>query len=213
MPRLPRSAVLALVLALAIVIAVTALLSASSKRGSTDAASAPTSSGFDGAALPDAPTAPAFTLLDQAGRSVPLASYRGSVVVLAFLYADCGPACTLVAQQVRGALDDLQSRPQVLFVSVNPAADTPARVRSFLQSVSLAGRVRYLSAPAPALAAVWRDYHVVTPHAGRTDFERALSVLLIDARGRERVLFQQEQLTPESLAHDIGRLQEAPNPG
>jgi hypothetical protein len=32
-------------------------------------------------------------------------------------------------------------------------------------------------------------------------------VLLLDRAGRERVLFGIEQLTPESLAHDIGKLQ------
>jgi hypothetical protein len=48
---------------------------------------------------------------------------------------------------------------------------------------------------------------VVTPAAGRAAFERSASVLLIDGRGLERVIYQQEQLTPESLAHDIRSLQ------
>jgi protein SCO1/2 len=206
MPRPTRNIALALVLAAALAVAVAAVLHASSHQGSTGAVLAPSGSPFEGAALPGAPAAPAFALVDEAGHGVTLASYRGSVVLLAFLYAGCGPACTVVAQQVRGALDDLQSPPPVLFVSVNPVADSPSRVRSFLRSVSLLGRVRYLSRPARALPRVWREYHVVTPDAGHAAFERALSVLLIDASGRERVLFQQEQMTPESLAHDIGRL-------
>jgi cytochrome oxidase Cu insertion factor (SCO1/SenC/PrrC family) len=206
MPRPTRSIALALALAVALAVAVAAVLVSSSHHGSSGAVLAPPGSAFDGAALPGAPAAPAFALVDEGGRRVTLASYRGSVVVLAFLYAGCGPACTVVAQQVRGALDDLHSPPPVLFVSVNPVADSPPRVRAFLRSVSLLGRVRYLSGPARALPGVWREYHVVTPNAGQAAFERALSVLLIDASGRERVLFQQEQLTPESLAHDIGRL-------
>jgi hypothetical protein len=32
-------------------------------------------------------------------------------------------------------------------------------------------------------------------------------VVLIDAKGDERVLYGPEQLTPEALAHDIGRLE------
>jgi hypothetical protein len=31
-------------------------------------------------------------------------------------------------------------------------------------------------------------------------------VILIDAKGRERVVFGAEQLTPDALAHDIRRL-------
>jgi len=45
---------------------------------------------------------------------------------------------------------------------------------------------------------------------GRAAFDNYASVLLLDSSGRERVLFQSEQLTPESLAHDIRRLQSQP---
>jgi protein SCO1/2 len=163
--------------------------------------------GFDGAPFPPGTQARGFTLTDQDARPVSLASYRGQVVVLAFLYSDCAPACVLIAQQIRGALDHLPRPVPVLIVSVDPAADTPARVRAFLASVALTGRVRYLTGPAAALPAIWRAYRITTPAAGRASFEAAASVFLIDARGHERVIYQQEQLTPESLVHDIGRLQ------
>jgi hypothetical protein len=48
---------------------------------------------------------------------------------------------------------------------------------------------------------------VVPASAGRAAFERAAAVLLLDGQGRERVVFGQEQLTPESLSHDIRKLQ------
>ena len=43
--------------------------------------------------------------------------------------------------------------------------------------------------------------------AGAAAFAAAAEVRLLDAQGRERVVFGSEQLTPEALAHDIGRLQ------
>lgn len=162
---------------------------------------------FAGAELTSAPPAPDFTLSDTQGRSVRLASYRGRVVVLSFLYAACGPACTLIAQQIRGALDQLGRGVPVLFVSVAPAAERAPRVAAFLAGVSLGGRVRYLIGPRSALPAVWRAYGVRTPSGGRAAFEERATVLLIDRAGRERVAYQQGQLTPESLAHDIGRLE------
>jgi protein SCO1/2 len=162
---------------------------------------------FDGAALTQPPQAPGFTLTDLEGRRVSLSSLRGRVVVLAFLDSACAPGCVLVAQQIRGALDELAKAPAVLLVSVDPAADTPARVRGFLRAVSLDGRVRYLAGPAAALRGVWREYRIVSPHDGRAAFERALTVVLVDRQGRERVLYQPEQLTPEALAHDIRALE------
>ena len=43
--------------------------------------------------------------------------------------------------------------------------------------------------------------------AGPATFSSYAFVMLVDASGRERVLFESEQLTPESLSHDIRVLQ------
>jgi protein SCO1/2 len=168
------------------------------------------SSQFDGAALPTAPVAPAFNLVDQSGRRVTLAGERGEVSVLAFLSSKCGAPCVVIAQQIRGALDQLPHPPHVLLISADPRADTPASVRRFLAEVSLTARVQYLTGPSASLRRIWRAYRVTPAAAGRTAFARRAVVLVIDARGRERVLFGPEQLTPEALAHDIGKLDGEP---
>lgn len=181
--------------------------SSSSSSSAQQISSANSDTGFDGAALPGALPAANFTLRDQRGRQVSLRDYRGQVVVIAFLYSTCGSPCVLIAQQIRGALDELPHPVPVLIVSADPAADTPARVARFLSEVSLTGRVEYLTGPPSRLAPIWRAYHVRPASAGRAAFEEYASVLLIDGRGAERVLFQSEQLTPEGISHDIGRLQ------
>ena len=209
-----RTRVLVLVAATAVVVAaaLTLLLGrpSSPPGGVTGqgAASVGTSAGdgFAGAALPAGGPVHDFTLADQSGRPVSLASFRGRATVLAFLSSTCGAACTLIAQQIRGALDELAHPPPVLLISVDPAGDTPARVDRFLQAVSLAGRVRYLTGPCRALRAVWRAYGVRPLSSGRGAFERAASVMLLDRAGHERVIFGLEQLTPEGLAHDIRKL-------
>jgi cytochrome oxidase Cu insertion factor (SCO1/SenC/PrrC family) len=127
--------------------------------------------------------------------------------VLAFLYSRCGASCVVIAQQIRGALDELPRPVPVLMVSADPAADTRASVGHFLDQVSLSGRVRFLTGPLGQLRSVWRAYRIAPAVRGRAAFERNPAVLLLDGRGRERVLFGLEQLTPESLAHDIRKLQ------
>ncbi|HEY4429038.1 MAG TPA: SCO family protein [Solirubrobacteraceae bacterium] len=209
MLRRPQLALLgtATVLVLALTVVVLVRGSAGGGAKGTRTALAAPGSGFDGAALPGGGTAPDFTLTDQLGRRVSPAGSRGGVTVIAFLYSTCGATCVVIAQQIRGALDELRNQPAVLLVSADPATDTPARVRRFLDQVSLSGRVHYLTGPAQRLRAVWRAYRIEPAGAGRATFERTASVLLLDRLGRERVLFGLEQLTPEALAHDIGRLQ------
>lgn len=162
---------------------------------------------FDGAALPTDIPAPGFALTDQRGRRVTLSGYRGQVVILTFLSVTPTGASPLIAQQIRGALDDLGRPVPALAISAYPAADTPARVRSFLAAASLDGRMEYLTGKPARLRPIWRAYRVTPMSAGRAAFERAASVILIDPHGRERVLFGVEQLTPEGLAHDVRRLQ------
>ena len=180
----------------------------SSEHGSSAAgslvvpASGPASK-FAGAALPANITAPPFTLRNQEGRSVSLTQYRGHVVVLTFLYPTCGGACVLIAQQIRGALDELGMRVPVLIVSADRASDSPARVRRFLAEAALSGRAQYLSGTPAQLQHLWTAYSVKPASDGARVFKEYASVLLIDPSGSERVVFESEQLTPESLSHDI----------
>ncbi len=115
----------------------------------------------------------------------------------------------LVADQVRGALDELEGSrsPSTIFVSTDPEADTRASVSRFLDETSLTGRVEYLTGTTRQLRAVWRAYGVAPVSAGRTASEAQAPVLLIDRTGIERVGFSPEQITAEGLAHDIGKLQ------
>jgi protein SCO1 len=208
--RRGRALASGLALAAATLALVAALAGCSSGSASSSPATAPRpvtgDSGFDGAALP--PGAPhEFTLTDQYGRRVSLRDFRGQVAVLTFLSPTCGRLCVLIAQQIRGALDELGGKPvPVLIVSANPAANDPARVRRFLATVSLTGRALYLSGSPASLRRVWRAYGL-TAHGDAVQLESSATVILLDRSGRERVLYGVEQLTPEALAHDIGRLQ------
>jgi protein SCO1/2 len=214
MPKRLPLAPLALAAAVAVALAVAAILAVSPGHGSSSpqsASSATVPPGFDGAALPGDVSAPDFTLTDQNGRPVSLSGYRGEVVVLTFLYSTCGATCILIAQQIRGALNELSDEraraPAVLIVSADPAADSPAHVARFLSEVSLTGRVRYLTGPLARLRSIWRAYRIRPASVGAREFDNYAELLLLDGRGRERVLFEPEVLTPEALAHDIGKLE------
>jgi protein SCO1/2 len=212
-PRRPGSARPSLagaLLALALAGALAACAGCGSSGGSpsTPAADAPPADGFYGGLLPAGLRPHPFTLTDQYGRHVSLSRFRGRIAILAFLYSTSQPAA-LIAQQIRGALDELEPEtPPVtaLAISVDPAADTPARVRAFLRATGLSGRLQYLTGSPAQLRAVWRAYRVVPASAGAGAYERGAFVLLLDSTGAERVELSLEELTPEALAHDVRRL-------
>jgi protein SCO1 len=163
---------------------------------------------FDGASLPPRLHAHRFTLTDQNAESVSLEGSRGRPRLLAFLSAS-KRGSLLVAQQIRGALDELgagdASRLTVLIVSIERSTDH-AQVERFLQQAGLTGRVRFLTGPPARLKAIWSAYGIVPAAAGEAAFLSSTPIFLVDRAGLERVGFPVEQLTPEGLAHDLHAL-------
>ena len=204
--RPAKSLVGGLVVALLLAVALTGCDSTSSPTASISAVQTG-AGGFAGAALPSGFAAPVLTLRDQTRHRVSLAGLRGRVAIVTFISTRCGAPCKVIAQQIRGALDDLSAPVPTLIVSADPAADTPGSVRRFLSRAGLLGRVRYLTGTLAQLQVAWRAFHVAPASAARGAFGRSAPVYVFDRAGRARVIFQLEQLTPEGLAHDVRAVQ------
>lgn len=97
--------------------------------------------------LPDPWPAAPLALFDPEGRPVTSDSLRGSVVALFFGYTNCPDVCPVTLARL-GALQQrgVDGGPplRVVFVSVDPDRDTPARLAEFVGS--LPGDVLALSA-------------------------------------------------------------------
>ncbi|RMH22422.1 MAG: SCO family protein [Gemmatimonadetes bacterium] len=141
----------------------------------TRAAPGPSAVSFTPA--PERP-APAFTLTAHSGERVRLDDFRGRGVVLFFGYTHCPDVCPLTLAHLTRGLADLGEGAgdvQVLFVTVDPARDTPDRLAEYLASfdpriVGLTGSPaeveRVLSAYGVAAEAILRhgeDGEAVTP--------------------------------------------------
>jgi protein SCO1/2 len=161
------------------------------------------STGFAGALRPPGAVAPPFRLLDEDGKAISMDAYRGRPVIMTFIYSHCDDVCPGQVQTIRGALDQLGHDVPVLGVSVDPANDTAASARRFINEQRMTGRMRFVLGSAAALAPVWKGYGIM-PQRGTLD--HSAYVVLVDGRGDQRIGWPADRLTPEGLAHDLRAL-------
>jgi cytochrome oxidase Cu insertion factor (SCO1/SenC/PrrC family) len=114
--------------------------------------------------------APGFTLTDQHGRTVTLASLKGRTVVLAFLDPVCTSDCPIEAQELKAAAAALGPDAKVTFVAINanPTYRSIAALQAFDEREGLADESRwlYLTGSTAALQAAWNAYGVVVTSPG-----------------------------------------------
>ena len=130
--------------------------------------------------------APGFTLTDQFGRKVSLASFRGRVVVLAFNDSQCTTICPLTTTtmvEAKAMLGRAGADVALLGVNANPEATAVRWVRAYSEAHGMLHQWQFLTGSVGQLRPVWRAYHIEAQvDAGQIDHTPALEV--IDARGR-----------------------------
>jgi protein SCO1/2 len=166
--------------------------------------------GWYGAEAPPGIRRRDFTLENQDGRTVSLAADRGKVVVLTFMYSTCLDSCPATAQTIRLALNDLGGRVKglpVYAVSVDPVQDSPKNTKNFLLKQSLTGRMDFLRGTQTQLAPVWKQYAVRQQKPGTKQSDsHSVGIYIIGRDGKQRVRLDVDTVTPEALAHDLGRV-------
>jgi len=155
---------------------------------------------FEGATLPAGLRAPDFALTDQDGGPISMRALRGRPVVVTFLYTTCEETCPTQAQQIKGAFAELGTDFPAIAVAVDPARDTPARARAFLAEQRMTGRLDFALGTRAELEPVWEGF---AAEPQRDDLEHTGRLVLVDARGVQRVSFPIDQVTPDRIAHDL----------
>jgi len=138
--------------------------------------------------------APAFTLTDQRGHTMSLASLRGKVVVLEFMDPHCTDICPIVSQEFVDAYHELGARSgKVVFAAIN-VNQYHASVRDMVaysaqHQMSTIPSWHFFTGSRPALQTAWRDYNIqVQAPNPDADIIHTSAVYFIDARGAERYL-------------------------
>ncbi len=98
---------------------------------------------------------PPLRLLDQAGDTIRLEQYAGRPVVVAFVYGHCETVCPVIVHDLIEATARLGAKaPELLFVTLDPWRDTPARLPTIAAAWELVSGMHLLSADVPQVEAV-----------------------------------------------------------
>ncbi len=142
------------------------------------------------------------------GKMVTAADYRGKVVALFFGYSNCPDVCPLTLANLAEATARLGAKAggvRVLFVSVDPDRDTPARLKAY--AGAFAPQVDALRGSANAIADTARRYRVAYSVTKGPPYEVSHSgaVFFFDATGRVRLVTTRTD-DIDGMAADLARL-------
>ncbi len=152
-----------------------------------------------------------FALTDATGKPRTLADFRGKAVVIFFGYTQCPDVCPTTLAALAEAMKQLgpdADRVQVLFVTIDPARDTPALLSQYVPAFD--ARFLGLYGDDEATQKVAREFKIIyqkqpgsTPDTYTMD--HSAGTYIFDPQGRLR-LFVNHGQGPEVFAHDLREL-------
>ncbi|MDO9468618.1 MAG: SCO family protein [Thiobacillus sp.] len=149
-----------------------------------------------------------FKLTDHHGQVRELADFRGKVVAVFFGYVHCPDVCPTTLSDFARALEQLDAgaeQVQVIFVTVDPARDTPDVLKTFVPAFNPGFLGMY--AEEAALRELAKEFKVVyqkTSVKGADDYliDHSAGTYVFDQQGNLRLLMSYGS-SPDAIAHDL----------
>lgn len=173
--------------------------------------SAPNAPVFQGTDITGVDWGRDFNLVDHNGQRRTLADFRGKVVVLFFGYTHCPDVCPTTMAELATTLKQLGTRAdkvQVLFVTLDPARDTPEVLKQYVPSFNptFLGLTGTESEIAQAAGAFKVFYQKQKSEGGKAyTLDHSANTFLFDTTGRLRLMYG-FGTAPEKIVSDINRL-------
>jgi protein SCO1/2 len=147
----------------------------------------------------------ALDLIDQRGQRFALARMAGRPVLVFFGFTHCGSTCPLALATARELLRAAPpgDAPAVVFVTLDPLADQPEQLRTFVERID--ARIVALTGSPQQIEQAAERYGVgVRGHAGA--LEHSSMFYLLDGAARVRRVYP-HTTTAAALLADVRRLQ------
>ncbi len=152
-----------------------------------------------------------FSLTDDNGKAVTAADFAGKTNLLYFGYTHCPDVCPLTLTHLHMVMQRLGAQAagvHVLFVSVDPARDTPALLHQYVNAFD--PRITGLSGTPDQIQTLAKRYRVAfnreaTKPDGSYDVSHSSGIYIFDASGRARLLATSAD-SVDAIVHDLRAL-------
>lgn len=153
-----------------------------------------------------------FRLTDENGDTVTEQAYRGKATAVFFGFTHCPDICPVTMGTLRAAIarlpEEWREDVQVLFVSVDPQRDDPARLAEYTESFG--PQFIGLTSDEDTLKALTKRYRATFSYGepdehGNYEVSHPSAVYVFDSRGRARLLMRTSDPV-DAIAHDFARL-------
>ena len=161
--------------------------------------------------LPMIGPAPPFALTSSNDRRVTLAELRGKVLALTFVFTTCSNSCPILTATMadigRALGSDFGPRVAFVAISVDPANDTPARLRDYAAAhrADVPGWFFLTGAPGD-IDAVVRRYGAYAKKSASGSVDHLFLTSLIDRAGMLRVQYLGVRFDPREMQRDLQML-------
>lgn len=153
-----------------------------------------------------------FKLTADNGQPVTGASFHGHTVLVYFGYTHCPDVCPETMARLMQVMSDLGHDAQnvrILFVTVDPARDTPAALHSYIAAFDAAHTLGLTGTDSQieSLAKRYRVAYQMEKRDPNGDYEvtHSSAIYVFDAQGHARLLATGKD-TPNAIAHDVRRV-------
>lgn len=150
--------------------------------------------------------APDFSLIDQHGKKVTLATVKGRPVLLSFAFAHCTALCpTLVSDVLKAAKLAADLKPQIILLSLDPWRDTPGSLPGLAKSWNLPENAYILSGEVSQVEETLEAYNVPYQKDEKTgQIAHPALVYILDGTGE--IAYTLNAATAGQMAEALRRL-------
>jgi protein SCO1/2 len=160
--------------------------------------------------VPKAAIGGPFQMVDQYGKAQSEAVLKGKWSAVFFGYTYCPDVCPTTLQalgEAKKQLGDKANAFQVVFVSVDPARDTPAQMKTYLDNQAFPQGAVGLTGSEAQVAAIAKAYKVYYRKAGSGDaytVDHVAYTYLMDPKGQfVRIIGSGD--TPDDIAYEVAQ--------